>query len=174
YFDEKLTEMSTEEKEPSVEDIRRAVRAGTLALKLTPVFCGSAYKNKGVQHLLDGVVYYMPNPKEVTNEAHDQSKGEEKLVLASDLSKPFVGLHFKLQDGRYSQLTYLRMYQGSVRKGDFIVNMKDQKKVKVPRLVRMHADEMHDIDTASAGDIVALFGVDCASGDTFTDGDVKY
>ena len=80
---EKLTELYLEDKEPTVEDIRRAVRAGTLQLKLTPVFVGSAYKNKGVQHLLDGVVYYLPNPKEVTNEAHDQSKNEEKIVLES-------------------------------------------------------------------------------------------
>ena len=172
-YDEKLTEMFIEEKEPSVEDIRRAVRAGCIALKLTPVFCGSAYKNKAVQHLLDGVVYYLPNPKEVTNEAHDQSKDEAKVILASDESKPFVGLAFKLEDGRYGQLTYMRIYQGKVSKGDFIVNMVNQKKVKVPRLVRMHADEMNDIESAGAGDIVALFGVDCASGDTFTDGDIK-
>ncbi|TMA87426.1 MAG: elongation factor G, partial [Deltaproteobacteria bacterium] len=173
-YDDKLTELFLEDKEPAVEDIRRAVRAGTLQLRLTPVFCGSAYKNKGVQHLLDGVVYYLPNPKEVVNEAHDQNKNEEKLVLASDPSKPFVGLAFKLEDGRYGQLTYLRMYQGEVAKGDFIVNSRDGKKVKVPRLVRMHADEMHDIDSAQAGDIIAMFGVDCASGDTFTDGSVKY
>ncbi len=172
-YDEKLTEMFIEEKEPAVEDIRRAVRAGCIALKLTPVFCGSAYKNKAVQHLLDGVVYYLPNPKEVTNEAHDQTKDEARVVLASDESKPFVGLAFKLEDGRYGQLTYMRIYQGKVSKGDFIVNMVNQKKVKVPRLVRMHADEMNDIDAAGAGDIVALFGVDCASGDTFTDGDIK-
>src|SRR6266481_5319601 len=173
-FDEKLTELYLEDKEPSVEDIRRAVRSGTLQLKLTPVFVGSAYKNKGVQHLLDGVVYYLPNPKEVVNEAHDQNKKEEKVVLESRADKPFVGLAFKLEDGRYGQLTYLRVYQGKLAKGDFIVNNRDGKKVKVPRLVRMHADEMHDIDRAEAGDIIAMFGVDCASGDTFTDGAVKY
>src|SRR5256884_8829046 len=115
-FDEKLTELYLEDKEPTVEDIRRAVRAGTLQLKLTPVFVGSAYKNKGVQHLLDGVVYYLPNPKEVTNEAHDQAKNEEKIVLASDESKPFVGLAFKLEDGRNGQLKYIRIYQGKVAK----------------------------------------------------------
>src|SRR5258708_40266361 len=112
-YDEKLTEMFIEEKEPTVEDIRRAVRAGTLALKLTPVFCGSAYKNKGVQHLLDGVVYYLPNPKEVVNEAHDQNSNEEKIVLASDISKPVGGLAIELEDSRYGQLTHPRMYQGS-------------------------------------------------------------
>ncbi|HEX4384561.1 MAG TPA: elongation factor G [Myxococcales bacterium] len=172
-YDDKLMEMFIEEKEPSIEDIRRATRAGCISLKLTPVFCGSAYKNKAVQHLLDGVVYYLPNPKEVTNEAHDQTKDEAKVILESDESKPFVGLAFKLEDGRYGQLTYMRIYQGAVNKGDFIINMVNQKKVKVPRLVRMHSDEMNDIERAGAGDIVALFGVDCASGDTFTDGDVK-
>src|SRR5437868_14047848 len=137
-YDDKLTELFLEDKEPAVEDISRAVRAGTLQLRLTPVFCGSAYKNKGGQHLLDGVVYYLPNPKEVVNEAHDQNKNEEKLVLASDPSKPFVGLAFKLEYGRYGQLTYLRMYQVEVAKGDSSVNSRDGKKVKVPRLVRMH------------------------------------
>jgi len=172
-YDEKMTELFLEDKEPSIEDIRRAVRAGCIALKLTPVFCGSAYKNKAVQHLLDAVIYYLPNPNDVVNEAHDQAKGEEKVILESTESKPFVGLAFKLEDGRYGQLTYLRIYQGRLQKGDFITNIASGKKVKVPRLVRMHSDEMHDIESTSAGDIVALFGVDCASGDTFTDGTVK-
>jgi len=172
-FDDELTNLFLEDKDPPVEVIRRGIRKGALQLKLTPVFVGSAYKNKGVQQLLDGIVYYLPNPKEVVNEAHDQSNNEEKIILASDETKPFVGLAFKLEDGRYGQLTYMRTYQGSLRKGDFIVNMRDQKRVKVPRLVRMHADEMHDIETVEAGDIIAMFGVDCASGDTFTDGDVK-
>ncbi len=173
-FDDELMELYIEEKEPTVEQIRKAVRKGALSLKLTPVFCGSAYKNKGVQHLLDGVIYYLPNPKEVTNEAHDQSNNEQKITLESSADKPFVGLAFKLEDGRYGQLTYMRIYQGKVGKGDFIINCSSgQKKVKVPRLVRMHADEMHDIESSQAGDIVAMFGVDCASGDTFTDGSIK-
>ena len=172
-FDDELMELYIEEKEPTVEQIRKAVRKGCLSLKLTPVFCGSAYKNKAVQHLLDGVIYYLPNPKDITNEAHDQGKNEEKVILESNVDKPFVGLAFKLEDGRYGQLTYMRIYQGQIAKGDFIINMTNQKKVKVPRLVRMHSDEMDDIETTSAGDIVAMFGVDCASGDTFTDGDIK-
>jgi elongation factor G len=173
-YDDELMEHYIEEKDPPVEMIRRAVRKGALDLKFTPVFCGSAYKNKAVQHLLDGVIYYLPNPKEVTNEAHDQNANEQKIALASDPTKPFVGLAFKLEDGRYGQLTYMRIYQGRVGKGDFIINCSSgQKKVKVPRLVRMHADEMHDIEASEAGDIVAMFGVDCASGDTFTDGNTK-
>jgi len=155
--------------------LKPVIRRVTIELKMTPVFMGSAYKNKGVQKLLDGVIDYLPNPTQVRNEALDQSKGEEKIVLESDPAKPFVGLAFKLEDGRYGQLTYMRIYQGTVKKGDFIVNMSSgQKKLKVPRLVRMHSDEMNDITEASAGDIVALFGVDCSSGDTFTDGSVNY
>jgi len=173
--DDVIAEKFLADETPSVDELRAAVRRATLALKITPVFMGSAYKNKGVQILLDGVLAYLPNPNEVTNEAHDQKKNEEKVVLEDDPSKPFVGLAFKLEDGRYGQLTYMRVYQGTVRKGDTIYNLSaGEKKVKVPRLVRMHSDEMHDIESASAGDIVALFGIECASGDTFTDGAVKY
>jgi elongation factor G len=147
----------------------------TIALKMTPVFIGSAYKNKGVQLLLDGVNLYLPNPTEVTNIALDQNNKEEKVILTSDPKKPFVGLAFKLEDGRYGQLTYMRIYQGSLTKGDFIVNNSaNRKRVKVPRLVRMHSNEMNDIDSAVAGDIVALFGVECSSGDTFTDEAINY
>ena len=137
---------------------------------MTPVMCGSAYKNKGVQLLLDAVRDYLPNPTEVTNEALDQKNNEAKIVLESTPDKPFVGLAFKLEDGRYGQLTYIRIYQGKIAKGDFIFNQSNQRKVKIPRIVRMHSNEMNDVTEASAGDIVALFGVECASGDTFTDG----
>jgi elongation factor G len=156
------------------DQLRKAVRRATIALKMTPVMCGSAYKNKGVQLLLDAVGSYLPNPKEATNEALDQKNNEAKVILESDPSKPFVGLAFKLEDGRYGQLTYMRVYQGKVAKGDFIVNQVNQKKVKIPRIVRMHASAMNDVTEAQAGDIVALFGVECASGDTFTDGSVNY
>jgi elongation factor G len=163
------------EQEPNTEEIRAAIRRACIALKATPVFMGSAYKNKGVQLLLNGVNLFLPNPTEVTNVAYDQDNKEEKTVLLAEPKKPFVGLAFKLEDGRYGQLTYMRIYQGSVAKGDFIVNNSaGQKRVKVPRLVRMHASDMKDIESASAGDIVALFGVECSSGDTFTDGKINY
>jgi elongation factor G len=163
------------EQEPTTQEIRDAIRRATIALKATPVFMGSAYKNKGVQLLLDGVNLFLPNPMEVTNYALDQDKKEEKVALVPDPKKPFVGLAFKLEDGRYGQLTYMRIYQGQVAKGDFIVNCSaGQRKVKVPRLARMHADEMEDIERATAGDIVAMFGVECASGDAFTNGAVNY
>jgi elongation factor G len=154
--------------------IRAAIRKGTLLLKLTPVFVGSAYKNKGVQALLDAVLYFLPDPTEVENVALDLSKDEAKVVLEADPDRPLVALAFKLEEGRFGQLTYLRVYQGKMKKGDTIVNARTGRDVRVGRLVRMHADEMEDINESSTGDIVALFGVDCASGDTFTSDKINY
>ena len=173
-FDDSLMETFLMDEQPSNEQLAEAVRKGALTMQMTPVFCGSAYKNKGVQTLLDGVTKFLPAPFDIKNEALDQDKNEAKVTLESDPSKPLVMLAFKLEDGKYGQLTYMRVYQGTVKKGDFIHNIANGKKIKVPRLVRMHASDMHDIDQSSAGDIVALFGVDCASGDTFTDGNVNY
>jgi len=171
-FSDELMEAMFEEK---VEDemIRDAIRAGTLSMDLTPVFLGSAYKNKGVQLLLNAITRYLPNPTEITNTAVDLGKDEAEVTVETDPSKPLVLLAFKLEDGRYGQLTYVRVYQGTLKKGDTIYNMRTGKKVKVGRLIRMHSDEMQDIDDTCAGDIVALFGVDCASGDTFTDGNIN-
>jgi elongation factor G len=173
-FDDDVAHLYLEDKEVSPEMLRKALRKATLSLKFIPVMMGSAYKNKGVQMLLDAVGHYLPAPNEVKNEAHDQDKEEEKVELQSAPDKPFVGLAFKLEDGRFGQLTYMRIYQGKIGKGDWIMNCVNQKKVKIPRLVRMHADEMNDIESAQAGDIVAMFGVECASGDTFTDGNIRY
>ena len=173
--DDELAELFLAEQEPTIEQLRGAIRRATISLKMTPVFIGSAYKNKGVQLLLDGVLQYLPNPAEVQNIALDQNNKEAKVVLSTDPKKPFVGLAFKLEDGKYGQLTYMRVYQGTLSKGDFIINNSiGQKRVKVPRLVRMHSNEMNDIETAVSGDIVALFGVECSSGDTFTSEDLNY
>jgi elongation factor G len=155
------------------ELIREAVRRGTLSLELTPVFCGSAYKNKGVQPLLDAVTHFLPDPTEIPQVALDLDRDEAKVPLTADFDKPLVALAFKLDEGRFGQLTYIRIYQGTLKRGDTIVNARTGRDVRVGRLVRMHADEMEDIQDASAGDIVALFGIDCASGDTFTSGDVN-
>jgi elongation factor G len=171
-FDDELMEAVLME-EPTVELINRAIRKGTLDRDLTPVFCGSAYKNVGVQALLDGVLAYLPNPMEVENIGLDLEKNEEEVILGHGPDRPSVCLAFKLEDGRYGQLTYVRIYQGTLKKGEFIWNMRTGKKVKVGRLVRMHSNDMQDIDEACGGDLIALFGVDCASGDTFTDGNIS-
>ncbi len=161
------------EEEPTIEELRAAMRKGVISLKLVPVFCGSAFKNKGVQLLLDAVTYFLPTPAEKKETALNLSKGEEKFDLFPVNEKPLVALAFKLQDTQFGQLTYMRVYQGQIKKGAFIINTTNKKSVKVPRLVRMHSDKMDDIDVSYAGDIVALFGIDCASGDTFCDEDVN-
>ncbi len=170
-FSDELMEAVLEDK-VTVELVDHAIRQGTLSRQLTPVLVGSAYKNRGVQPLLDAVVRYLPNPKDVVNEAIDLESERETdtLVLESDPDKSTVALAFKLEEGRYGQLTYLRIYQGKLDRDTFITNTRTEKETKVGRLVRMHADEMEDIDSAGPGDIVAIFGLDCHSGDTFTDG----
>jgi len=168
-FSDELMEAILEE-EVTETLIHEAIRIGTLSRKLTPVLIGSAYKNIGVQLLLDAINLYLPSPGEVENEALDLENGGMTVTLSSSPNDPLVALAFKLEVTPFGQLTYLRIYQGSIQKGDNLVNVRDHKKIKVGRLVRMHADEMEDIKLARAGDIIALFGVDCFSGDTFTDG----
>ncbi len=171
-FSDELMEAVLEGGDVPVELIHAATRKATIARELTPVFMGSAYKNKGVQLLLDAVTAYLASPLDKSTEALDLSKGEERITLVPDPTKPTVALAFKLQEERYGQLTYVRLYQGSLGKGDSIINSRSKRRVKVGRLVRMHSDDMEDIDRCSAGDIVALFGIDCHSGDTFTSEDI--
>ncbi|XP_063298651.1 elongation factor G, mitochondrial [Pelobates fuscus] len=170
--DDHLGEMFLEEKIPTNLEIKQAIRRATLKRLFTPVLVGSALKNKGVQPLLDAVLDYLPNPSEVQNFAilNQESTEEKSKILMSSLrddTQPFVGLAFKLEAGRFGQLTYVRVYQGMLKKGEYIFNTRTGKKVRVQRLVRLHADLMEDVDEVYAGDICALFGIDCASGDTF-------
>lgn len=169
--DETIGELFLEEKTPTEQDIMSAIRRTALKRTFTPVLVGTALKNKGVQPLLDAVLDYLPHPGEVENIALIEKKGEEsqKVLLnpARDGKNPFVGLAFKLEAGRFGQLTYLRCYQGMLKKGDNIFNVRTGKKVRLSRLVRLHSNNMEDVNEVYAGDIFALFGVDCASGDTF-------
>jgi len=162
------------EESVTEELIHKAVRKGTVALQLVPVFMGSAYKNKGIQPLLDAVVNYLPDPSEVVNTALDLNNNEESVVLKSDDNAPAVVLGFKLEDGQYGQLTYIRVFQGKIKKGDELYNSRNRRKFKVGRLVRMHASSMEDINEAGSGSIAALFGIECASGDTFCHPSLNY
>jgi len=168
-FDDTLLEAALEDR-ATLELIRAAVRRGTVAMELCPVLVGSAYKNRGVQPLLDAVTFYLPDPTEVRNEAIDLERGEERFPIRFEPNERMIALAFKLEEGRFGQLTYVRLYQGTLRRGDTIYNSRTDRETRVGRLVRMHADEMEEIESASVGDIVALFGIDCASGDTFTSG----
>ena len=173
-FDDDMMNMILEGEEPSVEMIEAAIRRGTLALKMCPVFVGSAHKNKGIQPLLDGVTKYLPEPRDVENRALDLDDNEKEVVLDADEKKTPVVLAFKLEDGRYGQLTYIRVYQGKLKKGDELVNTRTGKRFRIGRLIKMHASEMEDINECGAGEIAALFGIDCASGDTFCGAGLRY
>ena len=152
------------------EKIIAAIRKGTISEQFVGVFCGSAHVNKGIQPLLDAVVRYLPAPNEVKNVALDLDNNEAEVELESVDNKPCVALAFKLDDGQYGQLTYTRVYQGKIKKGEELYNTRSKKRFQVGRLVRMNSAQMEDINEGCAGDIVALFGVDCASGDTFVNG----
>ncbi|HPX26652.1 MAG TPA: elongation factor G [Treponemataceae bacterium] len=172
-FSDELMEAMLEGAE--TEDmINAAIRKGTLAEQLVPVFLGSAHKNKGIQPLLDGVVKFLPNPTEVKNYALDLDNNEQQVLLTCEEKAPCVSLGFKLEDGQYGQLTYVRIYQGCIKKGDELFNTRARKKFKVGRLVRMNSATMEDITEGVPGDIVALFGIECASGDTFCSPSINY
>lgn len=172
--DEVIEGLYLEEKDPSEEELAAAIRRATLARKFTPVLMGSALADTGIQSVLDAVCDYLPTPGEVENTALDLSRQEQAVSLVADRREPFVGLAFKLEEGKYGQLTYIRVYQGTLKRGGQIMNTRNGKKLKVPRLVRMHSAEMEDVDMVGSGEICALFGVDCSSGDTFTDGTLQY
>lgn len=147
-LDEEIGELFLNEIEPEAEQIIAAVRRQTISRKFVPVFMGSAYKNKGVQLLLDGVNSYLPSPPEVKNIALDINKNEAEVQLTCDSNLPLVALAFKLEESRFGQLTYVRVYQGMVKKGMVVTNTKNKKKTKIPRLVRMHSNEMEDVEYA--------------------------
>jgi len=172
--DDEMAEIYLDEQEPSNEQIKAAIRRATIGLKFTPVLMGSALADKGIQPVLDAVCDYLPNPSEVPNLALDKSNGEAAVSLLPYNSLPFVGLAFKLEESPFGQLTYIRVYQGKLVRSSYLFNARTDKRVRIPRIVRMHSNEMEDVDEVGAGEICAVFGVDCASGDTFTDGNLPY
>ncbi|KAA8494318.1 Elongation factor G-2, mitochondrial [Porphyridium purpureum] len=163
-------------------EIKAAIRRATLARKFTPVLMGTALKNLGVQVMLDAVLDYLPAPEEATNyglipaketdeESGETTQTEKEVVIEPDASAPLCALAFKLEESRFGQLTYLRVYRGTLRRGETIYNVRTRKKQRVPRLIRMHADNMEEVEAVTSGDIGALFGLECASGDSFTSGE---
>ncbi|KAL7437024.1 hypothetical protein ACHAXH_006970 [Discostella pseudostelligera] len=170
--DEEIGELFLMEEEPTPQQFKEAIRRRTVSCQFVPVFMGSAFKNKGVQKLLDGVVDYLPEPREKANYALNRAKNEEPVEVQCHKDAPLLALAFKLEETQFGQLTYMRIYQGMLKKGNAIVNVNDGKKIKLARIVRMHSDEMQEIDEAHAGDVVAMFGIDCRSMDTFSDGNM--
>lgn len=179
-FDDDLMETLLEEGEVESKDIRRIIRDSTLGHKIVPVMMGSAFKNKGVQELLDAVTYYLPTPLDREITAIDKGETEKKIAagelepdqtirvpLETDDNKPLVAMAFKTVMEQFGQLTYTRIYQGQIAKGDSYINTRTGQKVRFGRIVRMHSNDREDVDLAGAGDIVAIVGIDCASGDTF-------
>lgn len=166
-FDDQMMEDLLEGKEIAEEAIHTAIRKGVQSLQLTPVFLGSAFKNKGVQLLINAVARYLPSPLTAAPSKAIDSKTGEKIDLVPDFAKPLVCMAFKITDEQFGQLTYTRIYQGKLTKGETLINTRTKKKVRVGRIVRMHANDRENIDSAGAGDIISMIGVDCASGDTF-------
>ena len=172
--DEEIAEIFLDERTPTVEQINAAIRRATVSLKFTPVFMGSALADKSIQPMIDGVCDFLPDPAQVENLALDRNRGEASVKLVPYNSLPFVGLAFKLEESNFGQLTYIRVYQGALRKGCYAYNARSGKRVKIPRIVRMHSNDMEEAAEVGAGEICAVFGVECASGDTFTDGNLAY
>ena len=172
--DDSLAELYLEGEDITAEVLTEAIGRATKAREFVPVFMGSAFKNKGVQPLLDGVVSYLPAPTAREGvHALDLENDEAPVPIECDSDAPLLALAFKLEESRFGQLTYVRIYQGTLKKGDYIQNVRTRSRTKVPRVVRMHADDMEEIEAASAGDVVAIFGVECASMDSFVSGEKR-
>ncbi len=186
-FDDELMEALLEEQEIPVPKIRKLIRSATLTQDITPVMCGTAIKNKGVQELLDAVTHFLPNPKDREVTAIDVDATEKAIksgelpegevkraTLNASKDDKLVCMAFKTVQEQFGQLTYTRLYQGKIVKGESYINTRTGQKVRFGRLVRMHSNDREDIDLAEAGDIIAIVGIDCASGDTFCGEGLNY
>ena len=158
--DDDLMETYLDGEEPSIEDIKRCIRKGTIALDFFPTYCGSAFKNKGIQPVLDAVVDYLPNPMEVKPQPETDEDGNETGEFAIvDADGPLRALAFKIMDDRFGALTFIRVYSGKLEKGTNVLNTFTGKTERIGRIVEMHADERIELDGAQAGDIVAVIGM---------------
>ena len=168
-FSDELMELLLSEEAVDDKLLHKVVRSAIQSQSVTPVYMGTAFKNKGVQLLLDAICSYLPSPNEVEIKAKDFEDETKDYPLESKTDLPFVGMGFKIVEESFGQLTYMRIYQGTVKKGEMYYNQRTGKKERFSRLLRMHSDKREELDSAGAGDIVAVMGVDCASGDTFAD-----
>jgi len=158
--DDDLMEAYLEGEEPSMEDIKRCIRKGTIALDFFPTYCGSAFKNKGIQLVLDAVVDYLPDPTEVEPQPLTDDEGEETGEVATvSPDEPFRALAFKIMDDRFGALTFVRVYSGVLNKGDSVLNTFTGKTERIGRIVEMEADDRKELDSCEAGDIVAFIGM---------------
>ena len=171
--DDDLLEAYLEGNEPSIEDIKRCIRKGTIALDFFPTYCGSAFKNKGIQPVLDGVVDYLPSPLEVPAQAEVDLEGNPTGEYATaDASKPLRALAFKIMDDRFGALTFTRIYSGKIEKGTTVMNSFTGKTERIGRMVEMHADSRQELSYAQAGDIIAIVGMkNVQTGHTLCDPD---
>ncbi|MCH8967345.1 MAG: elongation factor G, partial [Planctomycetes bacterium] len=172
-YDDELMEVMLEGHDPSDEQIHRALRQATLSREITPVFLGTAYRNKGVQELLDAVTRYMPSPLDRVAFACDNANDGAEVTITADPDGPVVAMAFKICDEPFGQITYARIYQGTMVRGRVYKNARTGKSQRVGRIYRIHADKREDLDSARAGDIVGLMGTDCASGDTLCDTEIN-
>ncbi|HUN79900.1 MAG TPA: elongation factor G [Phycisphaerae bacterium] len=173
-YDDELLSIMLEEKPVPEELVHAILRRGTIAGQIAPVLMGSAYKNKGVQLLLEAMVRYLPSPLDREIYALDMANDEAEVPLEANPDGPLIALAFKLVDETFGQLTFMRIYQGKMVRGDRYTNARTRKEARFSRILRMHANDRQDLDSAEAGDIVAVVGLDCISGDTFCGEDVHY
>ncbi|MBL7215752.1 MAG: elongation factor G [Phycisphaerae bacterium] len=173
-FNDELMEKLLEEQPVDVKLIHQTVREATINRDIVPLMMGSAFKNKGVQPLMDAVCDYLPSPLDRPAFARDHNNEGTEVPLESDPEAPVVAMAFKIADETFGQLTYTRVYQGTIEKGRHYRNARTNKMQRIGRIVRMHANDRADVSDAGPGDIVALVGVDCASGDTFCGDGINY
>ena len=158
--DDEIMERFLDGQEPTIEEIKKCIRLGTINLSFFPTYCGSSFKNKGVQNVLDAVIDYLPCPTEVKPQPEVDLEGNPTGEYAIvDATKPFRGLAFKIMDDKFGALTFTRIYSGEIKKGDTVLNTFTGKTERISRMVEMHADDRTEIDSAQAGDIIAIVGM---------------